>query len=140
MEETGCPNLQHVRMMLSLHNNIVPVTVEELLVQLALSDNSWERALKKFNEEASSAPKSGAIIHVGSTTPYNIEDANYIKTIENVKLITGCPSFELCRLTMDAAGRDAGVAIQELQTLFITNGEKWPNHDEIATLLSANTT
>lgn len=35
-------------------------------------------------------------------------------------------------------GRDAGTAIQDLQTLFIMGGEKWPSNQEITQILSSN--
>lgn len=106
MEETGCPHLQHVRKMLALYNHVVPQTVEELLVQLAMADNSWDRALKEFRKDSISAIKweTAEPDCDIATARHTSENVNYIKTVENVKLITGCPSFELCLMTMENSG------------------------------------
>ena len=32
------------------------------------------------------------------------DDVNFTKTVQNVKMMTGCPSFELCRRVLDQSG------------------------------------
>eukprot|EP00750_Incisomonas_marina_P005416 INCI13939.1.p1 GENE.INCI13939.1~~INCI13939.1.p1 ORF type:complete len:632 (+),score=143.46 INCI13939.1:58-1953(+) len=140
MQETGCPHLEYVRAMLRRFNGVADAAVEELTVELAMADFSWDRAIELWNlngtNDAGSGfqtflPASKAAAAAATQAAENESDVNYRKTVDNVKMITGCPSFQLCRKVLDDVGGDVGAAVQELQTIFVMGGEVWPTDEQL---------
>ena len=98
MAETGCPNLEYIRGMMSRFKNSVDAVIEEVSVQYAMAEFNWDQVFTDAGD-FQDASRHGA--------PDNDDDdagINYIKTIENVKMISGCPSFELARFIFDEKG------------------------------------
>lgn len=149
MQETGCPHLEYVRAMLRRFNGVADAAVEELTVELAMADFSWDRAIELWNLNgttngraegrggggAAAATAAAATTQAAAAAAAAAEsgdgDVNFRKTVENVKMITGCPSFQLCRKVLDDVGGDVGAAVQELQTIFIMGGEVWPTDEQL---------
>ena len=140
MEGTGCPHLEYIRLMLNRFNGAANLVIEEMCVQGAMAEYDWDLVIRQWQDSGSqggqtstpaSASRSNQSINQSQTPGGGDLDVNYIKNVENVKMIAGCPSFELSRRFYEENGRNVGAAVQELQTLFICGGEKWPMEEEL---------